>query len=123
MKSLALALVLAIGLATVAEAAIQRKEDRAAGVLFRLNGTHLTMKLREQGNPRTVKKLVGRTVTAACGTSTTGSGGVVVDAEFTWPRDRSTFAVDFPRDISRRVAYCVVEDPRAGRDIAVVQFR
>ena len=110
----ALALVPAL-----AHAAVVRKEDRRAGMVFRLSGTHLTMKLREQGNPRTVKKVVGRRLVAACGTNSR-SGGTIVDATFTWPSDRSSVAVDFDRDISRRVAYCLLE--RNGVDIAVVKF-
>jgi hypothetical protein len=103
----------------LAHAAVKRKEDRRAGVVFRLNGTHLTMKLREQGNPRTVKKVVGKRLDAACGTNV-DRGGRVVTAAFTWPRGRSAVAVDFDRDISRRVAYCVLE--RDATDIAVVLF-
>jgi hypothetical protein len=121
MRPLALALALALTPTATAEAALKRAEDRAADVLFRLNGTHLTMKLREQGNPRTVKKLVGRGVAAACGTST--HGGTVVTAEFTWPPERSTFAVDFDKDISATASYCLVEDAASGRDIALVRFR
>ena len=112
----ALALVLAPALA---HAAVVRKEDRRAGVVFRLSGTHLTMKLRDQGNPRTVKKLVGRRVVAACGTSVE-RGGTIVESTFTWPKGRSSVAVDFDRDISRRVAYCLIE--RRAADIAVVKF-
>jgi hypothetical protein len=115
---LALALALAL-VPALAHAAVKRKEDRRAGVVFRLSGTHLTMKLREQGNPRTVKKVVGRRLVAACGTNSQ-RGGTVVDATFTWPRGRSSVAVDFDRDISRRVAYCVLE--RNATDIAVVMF-
>ena len=103
----------------LADAAVKRKEDRRAGMVFRLSGTHLTMKLREQGNPRTVKKVVGKRLVAACGTNA-DRGGTIVDATFTWPRDRSSFAVDFDRDISRRVAYCLLE--RNATDIAVVKF-
>lgn len=122
--SLALAAVVVFVLlaATISEAAVVRKEDRRAGVLFRLNGAHLTMKLRDQGNPRTVKRLVGKRVAAACGTNNR-TGGTVLQATFTWPRGRSAFAVDFDRDISRRVAYCLVEDARSGGDIALVKFR
>ena len=102
-----------------ADAAVKRKEDRRAGIVFRLSATHLTMKLRDQGNPRTVKKVVGRRLVAACGTNAR-SGGTIVDATFTWPRNRSAVAVDFDRDISRRAAYCVLE--RKGVDVAVVKF-
>ena len=110
----ALALVPAI-----AQAAVKRKEDRRAGVVFRLSGKHLTLKLRDQGNPRTVKKVVGKKLDAACGTNSR-SGGTIVHVEFTWPEGRSSVAVDFDRDISRRVAYCVLE--RNATDIAVVMF-
>ena len=103
----------------LADAAVKREEDRRAGIIFRLNGAHLTMKLREQGNPRTVKKVVGRRLVAACGTNVR-RGGTIVDATFTWPESRSSAAVDFDRDISRRVAYCVLE--RNGVDVAVVKF-
>jgi hypothetical protein len=119
-RALAVALALSLGLPAAAAAALARKEDKAAGVLFRLDGKHLTMKLREQGNPRTVKKVIGKQLTAACGTNAR-SGGTIVDATFTWPEGRSSVAVDFVRDISRRVAYCVLEHKAA--DIAVVRFR
>jgi hypothetical protein len=114
--TIALALALTPALA---HAAVKRKEDRRAGIVFRLSGTHLTMKLRDQGNPRTVKKVVGRRLVAACGTNAE-RGGTIVDATFTWPEGRSSVAVDFDRDISRRAAYCVLE--RNGTDIAVVKF-
>jgi hypothetical protein len=123
MRTAALTLAALLLLAGAAHAAVARKEDKRTGVLFRLNGKHLTLKLREQANPRAVKKLVGRQLTAACGTSAS-SGGTVVDAAFTWPEGRSRVAVDFARDVSRRVAYCVVEAAgSSGRDIAVVRFR
>lgn len=108
--------------ATISEAAVLRQEDRRADVLFRLSGAHLTMKLREQGNPRTTKRLVGKRVAAACGTDNR-TGGSVVSKTFTWPRSRSTFGVDFSRDISGRAAYCLIEDARSGDDIALVKFR
>jgi hypothetical protein len=115
----AVVVALAVAVVPVAHAAVKRKEDRRAGVVFRLSGTHLTMKLRDQGNPRTVKKVVGQRLAAACGTNAS-RGGTIVDATFTWPKGRSSVAVDFDRDISRRVAYCVLE--RNATDIAVVRF-
>ena len=117
----ALAATLAAAAAAPATAAVVRKKDRRAGVTFRLSGAHLTMKLSEQANPRTTKKLLGKRVAAACGTSTTG--GRVYDKVFTWPEDRASVAVDLDRDISSRVAYCLVEDARSGGDIALVKFR
>jgi hypothetical protein len=117
-----LALALTVGVAApVADAAVKRKKDRRAGVTFRLSGAHLTMKLSEQPNPRTAKKLLGKRVAAACGTSTTG--GRVYAEEFTWPEERASVAVDFARDISNRVAFCLVENARSGSDIALVEFR
>ena len=113
---------LSLAFAPAATADVVRKKDRRAGVTFRLSGKHLTMKLSEQANARTVKKLLGKRVAAACGTSTT-TGGRVVDAEFVWPKESASVAVDFERDISRRVAYCLVEDARSGGDIALVKFR
>jgi hypothetical protein len=106
----------------VAEAAVVRKKDRRAGVTFRLSGAHLTMKISEQANPRTQKKLLGKRVAAACGTSTT-SGGKVYDKVFVWPKERASVGVDLAGDISRRVAYCLLEDARSGGDIALVKFR
>jgi hypothetical protein len=114
--TIALALALTPALAY---GAVKRKEDRRAGIVFRLSGAHLTMKLRDQGNPRTVKKVVGRRLVAACGTNVE-RGGTIVDVTFTWPEGRSSVAVDFDRDISRRAAYCVLE--RNATDIAVVKF-
>jgi hypothetical protein len=119
-KPLAVALALSLGLPSAAAAALRRKEDKAAGIVFRLKGKHLTMKLREQGNPRTVKKVIGKQLTAACGTNA-DRGGTIVDATITWPEGRSSVAVDFARDISGRVAYCVLEHDAT--DIAVVRFR
>jgi hypothetical protein len=118
---LAVALALALAAAPAADAALKRKKDRRAGVTFRLNGTHLTMKLSEQANPRTAKKLLGKRVAAACGTSL--RRGRVYDEVFTWPEERASVAVDLDRDISRRVAYCLVENASSGDDIAVVRFR
>jgi hypothetical protein len=124
MRPLALALALTTALVAAsapAAADIVRKKDRRAGVTFRLSGKHLTMKLSEQANARTVKKLLGKRVAAACGTSTTG--GRVYDKVFTWPKRRASVAVDLDRDISARVAYCLLEDARSGGDIALVKFR
>jgi len=118
---LVLALALALSLAVAADAAVVRKKDRRAGLTFRLSGRHLTMKLSEQANARTVKRLLGKRVAAACGTSS--RGGTVVSSVFTWPDERSSAAVDFRRDISSRVAYCLVENARSGDDIALVRFR
>jgi hypothetical protein len=108
-------------LAPAVDAAVVRKKDRRAGITFRLSGAHLTMKLSEQANARTAKKLLGKRVAAACGTSTTG--GRVYDKVFTWPKERASVAVDLDRDISSRVAYCLIEDARSGGDIALVKFR
>ena len=123
MRALALALTLGIAAAAAvpATAATVRKKDRRAGVTFRLSGKHLTMKLSEQANARTTKKLLGKRVAAACGTRTTG--GRVYDEVFTWPEERAAAAVDLDRDISRRVAFCLIEDARSGGDIALVKFR
>jgi hypothetical protein len=41
---------------------------------------------------------------------------------FTWPKDRASVGVDLARDISGRVAYCLIEDARSGGDIALVKF-
>ncbi len=122
-RATALALVagLAATAAVPATAAVVRKKDRRAGVTFRLSGAHLTMKLSEQANARTAKKLLGKRVAAACGTSNTG--GRVYDEVFTWPDERSSVAVDLERDISTRVAFCLIEDARSGSDIALVKFR
>jgi hypothetical protein len=119
----AVSIALAVAVApTAADAAVVRKKDRRAGVTFRLSGRHLTMKLSEQANARTAKKLLGKRVAAACGTSTT-TGGRVYAEEFTWPEERASVAVDFDGDISRRVAYCLVENADSGGDIALVKFR
>jgi len=120
-RAIAAALALALVGAAPAAAAVVRKKDRRAGVTFRLDGRHLTMKLSEQANARTAKKLLGKRVAAACGTSTTG--GRVYDKVFTWPEDRASVGVDLARDISRRVAFCLVENARTGDDIALVKFR
>jgi hypothetical protein len=117
----AVAIALALSGATAAHAAVVRKKDRRAGVTFRLSGAHLTMKLSDQANARTSKKLLGKRVAAACGTSTTG--GHVYDKVFTWPEERASVAVDLDRDISSRAAYCLLEDARSGADIALVKFR
>jgi hypothetical protein len=120
--AVAIILALALAAAPAATAAVVRKKDRRAGVTFRLSGRHLTMKISEQANPRTQKKLLGKRVAAACGTSTT-SGGKVYDKVFVWPKERASVGVDLDRDISRRVAYCLLEDARSGGDIALVEFR
>jgi hypothetical protein len=118
----AIALVPVLALAAApASAAVVRAKDRRAGLTFRLAGTHLTMKLSAQANARTTKKLLGKRVAAACGTSS--SGGRVYDAVFTWPAERSSAGVDLKRDISARAAYCLVEDAKSGDDIALVKFR
>ena len=120
--ALALALTTAFAAASAPAAAdVVRKKDRRAGVTFRLSGKHLTMKLSEQANARTAKKLLGKRVAAACGTS--ARGGKVYDKVFTWPEERASVAVDLDRDISGRVAWCLLEDARSGGDIALVEFR
>jgi hypothetical protein len=116
----AIVIALMLAFSPAADAALKRKKDRRAGVTFRLNGAHLTMKLSEQANPRTAKKLLGKRVAAACGTSL--RRGRVYDEVFTWPRERASVAVDLDRDISNRVAYCLLEDAESGRDIALVEF-
>ena len=121
MTAVALSALLALACATVAQADVKRAKDRRAGLTFRLDGKRLTMKLSEQANARTVKKLVGNRVAAACGTRRTG--GRVYDAVFTWPDERTSAGVSLKRDISGSAAYCLVEDARSGDDIALVQFR
>ena len=121
MRPLVLFLALLLVPCVPAQAAVVRKKDRRAGLTFRLAGKHLTMKLSEQANARTTRKLLGKRVAAACGTSS--RGGRVYDAVFTWPDERSSVGVDLARDISGRVAYCLVEDARSGDDIALVKFR
>jgi hypothetical protein len=124
MRPLALALALTAALVVLsapATADVVRKKDRRAGVTFRLSGKHLTMKLSEQANARTAKRLLGKRVAAACGTS--NRGGKVYDKVFTWPKERASMAVDLDRDISGRVAWCLLEDARSGGDIALVKFR
>ena len=120
-RAVAFWLVFALIAAPAAGAAIVRKKDRRAGVTFRLDGRHLTMKLSEQANARTVRKLLGKRVAAACGTSLTR--GRVYDEVFVWPAERSSVAVDLDRDISSRVAFCLIENARTGDDIALVKFR
>ena len=123
MRPIALALALTTALVAAsapAAADVVRKKDRRAGVTFRLSGKHLTMKLSEQANARTAKRLLGKRVAAACGTS--NRGGKVYDKVFTWPEERASMAVDLDRDISSRVAWCLLEDARSGDDIAVVKF-
>jgi hypothetical protein len=115
------ALASAVLAAAPATAAIKRAKDRKAGVTFRLNAKHLTMKLSDQADPRVAKKVLGKRVAAACGTNKT-TGGSVYDAVFEWPADRASVAVDLERDISRRAAYCLLETTR-GADIAVVEFK
>lgn len=121
MKALAVALAASLIAAAPALADVKRAKDRAAGVTFRLNGAHLTMKLSEQANPRVSKKLLGKTNIAVCGTNTR-TGGRVVEAELTWPENRASVAVDFDRDISKRAVYCLIETEAKGTDIALVQF-
>src|SRR5918994_4124400 len=115
MRPIALALALTTALVAAsapAAADVVRKKDRRAGVTFRLSGKHLTMKLSEQANARTAKRLLGKRVAAACGTS--NRGGKVYDKVFTWPEERASMAVDLDRDISSRVAWCLLEDARSG---------
>ena len=124
MRPIALALALTTALVAASAPAVAdvvRKKDRRAGVTFRLSGKHLTMKLSEQANARTAKRLLGKRVAAACGTSS--RGGKVYDKVFTWPEDRASVGVDLARDISARVAWCLLEDARSGGDIALVKFR
>jgi len=120
-RAISVALALALMAAAPAGAAVVRKKDRRAGVTFRLSGRHLTLKLSDQANARTTKKLLGKRVAAACGTSSTG--GRVYDKVFTWPEERASVGVDLARDISSRVAFCLVEEARSGDDIALVKFR
>jgi len=120
-RAISVALALALVAAAPAGAAVVRKKDRRAGVTFRLSGRHLTLKLSDQANARTTKKLLGKRVAAACGTSSTG--GRVYDKVFTWPEERASVGVDLARDISSRVAFCLVEEARSGDDIALVKFR
>jgi hypothetical protein len=119
----AVAVLVSAGLlvtAVPAAAAVRRAKDRDAGVTFRLNAKHLTMKLSDQPDPRVAKKLLGKRVAAACGTSMTG--GKVYDAVFEWPVDRASVAVDLERDISKKAVFCLLETTR-GADIAVVEFK
>jgi hypothetical protein len=120
MRAGVLIVVLALLAATPASAAIKRSKDRKVGVTFRLNGTHLSMKLSDQVDPRAAKKLLGKKVAAACGTRP--DGGKVYDAIFVWPEDKSAMGVDLKRDISAKAAYCLLETYR-GSDIALVKFR
>src|SRR4051812_6280802 len=117
----ALVVVLVIALLAVpASADVKRSKDHKVGVTFRLNGTHLSMKLSDQVDPRAAKKLLGKKVVAACGTRP--DGGKVYDAIFVWPADKSAMGVELKRDISAKAAYCLLETVK-GSDIAVVKFK
>jgi hypothetical protein len=119
-RAVVAAVLVAVLAAVPAMAAVRRAKDRKAGVTFRLNAKHLTMKLSDQADPRASKQLLGRRVAAACGTSSTG--GKVYDVVFTWPKTRSSVGVDLARDISTRVAFCLLENAKSGDDIALVKF-
>src|SRR5688572_12523923 len=121
MKALAAAVAVILVVAAPALADVKRAKDREAGVTFRLNGKHLTMKLSEQADARVSKKLLGKTNVAVCGTNAR-TGGRIVEAELVWPRNRASVAVDFDRDISKRAVYCLIETEAKGTDIALAQF-
>jgi len=124
-----LALLVLAFMAPTADAAVRTKLDRGNEVRFELSGRTLSMTLVERElvfqSPTTQSELLGQRVRVACATSFRYSRKNMVMAVLNWPDDSTTAAVQFARDISKRVKWCLIEatGKYAGGDIAFVSFR
>jgi hypothetical protein len=116
--TVAIALITALAVAAPSHAVVKRKKDRRAGVTFRLDGKKLSVRLSEQAPGKTVKALLGKRVAAVCGTRKREYGHTL-----RWPKERAVIGTTLQRDISRRATFCLIENARTGKDIAVVQFK
>lgn len=115
------ALVVLLVPAPATEAATRRATDREAGVRFTLDGRVLTARVLPRAPRRVRRKLYGKRIRAVCGTNFVFSEGVKVRRTRLWARGRSRLRYGFPRNISRRAKWCLLEHPRGG-DVAFVSF-
>ena len=112
------ALILLLG-AQPAGAATRQGTDRDAGVRFTLENRALTVRLLRWAPGRVRRQVLGKRVRATC---LRYVPVVKVTAIRSWPADRRSRRYRFRRNISRSVAWCLLER-RNGDDIAFVNLR
>jgi hypothetical protein len=100
--------------------------DREHGVRFDLTGSVLTVRLvpqREMSPPDARKDVWGKRIDAICSPtfSARRSRRASVRAIRRWPTGQMELRYTFPRDISHRVKWCLLED--GGRDVASADFQ
>ena len=118
--------VLALLLTGSSLAATRVATDSFGGVEFRLDGHLLTATIKPQPirDPSDFgDDLMGRKVTAACGTRLAARRGVSTHRTRRWPADRLFLKFWLPRDVSARVRWCVLETGASGGDVAAVVFK
>lgn len=95
---------------------------QARGFAFSLAGRTLTVALsprRAGGRPG--RRVFGRRVTAACGTTTRPRLRDTVHVQRRWPRGAQSVTFRFGRDIAARARWCLIERADGG-DVAVARF-
>ena len=107
-----------------AQAAHRVATDHRSGVEFRLDGRLLTATIVPQPQhdpPDARAAIMGRRVTAACGTRLPEQKGRSAFQNKRWPLAHLALKFRLPRDVSADVRWCVLEDAH-GADIARVFF-
>jgi hypothetical protein len=106
-----------------ASGAVRERTDRDSGVRFRLDGTSLKVTL--PGGPagaRVRNRVWGKRVVGACasGLDPLKLWTQRVHSSLTWPAGAMSVTYSFPRDVSARALWCLVEDDTD--DVAAVNF-
>lgn len=112
------AIVAAASMAPDAAAATRRATDRAAGIRFTLDDRVLTVRILRSAPRRIRRQLFGSPITAVCQRY---RPVVRVSRTRRWPSGARSVRFRFRRNISRRVAWCLLEHRRGG-DIAFANF-
>jgi hypothetical protein len=120
------ALCALVALPSVAGAAVRIKHDKFHEVRFVLDGKTLTTTVvdlpRYMQSPPTLSELAGKRVRIACGTSFRHlRRSTVLVRQVLWPRGARSVTVDFRRDLSHRVRWCVI-DSEDTDDVATISF-
>ena len=115
----AVAVLAGLGMVPPAGAAVRRGTDRDAGVRFTLDGSVLRVRLLATAPRRVRRQVQGKRVRATC---LRYVPVVEVNSLRTWPAGQRRLRYRFRRDISRKVAWCLLERP-GGDDIAFANLR
>jgi hypothetical protein len=112
------ALASTLCLAAASDAATRRATDREAGIRFTLEDRVLTVRILRSAPRRVRRQVLGERVTAACQRY---RPVVKVTDRRRWRDGARKRRFRFDRNISRTVAWCLLEHRRGG-DIAFVAF-